>query len=174
MQNAIPLSKQLELFKAYKSKLFGVTGEKKGEDMLSKSVFIVSTGNGDYVQNYYLNRSLRKRYNIEKYSTFIVGLLADILEKLHGDGARKIAVTTLPPMGCLPAAINVHGNGNRKRCVARLNKDAQTHNRKMEKMVNEKRAKHRDLKIAILNTYDAILDLVNNATQHGRFFYRRD
>lgn len=168
MQNAVPLSKQLEYFKAYKSKLVGVTGQKKAEEIVSGSVFLISTGNGDYVQNYYLNRSLRRRYNIDQYSTLIMGILAGVVERLHGDGARKIALTTLPPMGCLPAAINVHGKGDRTRCVARLNDDAQIHNRKLRKVVTDLKEKLPDLKIAVLNTYDAILDLTNNATQHGR------
>lgn len=38
-------------------------------------------------------------------------------------GARKIGITTLPPTGCLPAAITLFGRGSNQ-CVARLNQDA--------------------------------------------------
>ncbi|PPD72617.1 hypothetical protein GOBAR_DD30477 [Gossypium barbadense] len=52
------------------------------------------------------------------------------LYNLYELGARRIGVTTLPPLGCLPAAITAFGHGSNQ-CVARLNNNAISFNNKL-------------------------------------------
>lgn len=81
-------------------------------------------------------------------------------------GARKIGVTTLPPLGCLPAAVTIFGMGSIE-CVARLNVDAFSFNNKLNVTSQRLQARHPGLKLVVLDIYQPLLDLVINSSQHG-------
>jgi hypothetical protein len=49
---------------------------------------------------------------------------------IYALGARRIGVTTLTAMGCLPAAMTLYGLGANE-CVERLNNDAVSFNKKL-------------------------------------------
>lgn len=81
-------------------------------------------------------------------------------------GARKIGVTSLPPIGCVPATITLFGHGSNK-CIARINSDAQGFNKKINAAVNSLAKQLHGLKIAIFDIYTPFLDLVNNPSKSG-------
>lgn len=87
-------------------------------------------------------------------------------QKLYGLGARRIGVTSLPPLGCLPVTITLFGHGS-NRCVTRLNSDAQNYNRKLNAATNSL-AKHLpNLKIAVFDIYKPLDDLVTKPSDFG-------
>lgn len=81
-------------------------------------------------------------------------------------GARRIGVTSLPPLGCLPAAITLFGHGSNA-CVSRLNSDAQSFNRKMNYTVDSLSRRYPDLKIAVFDIYTPLYDLATNPASQG-------
>lgn len=85
---------------------------------------------------------------------------------LYGLGARRIGVTSLPPMGCLPASVTLFGGGNTG-CVERLNNDSLTFNRKLGVAADAVKRRHSDLKLVVFDIYQPLLDLVNNPTNAG-------
>ncbi|KAL0728649.1 hypothetical protein Bca4012_024742 [Brassica carinata] len=54
-----------------------------------------------------------------------------LLYNLYSSGARRIGVTTLPPLGCLPAAITMFDGAGNNTCVERLNSNAVFFNTKL-------------------------------------------
>ncbi|KAI3904003.1 hypothetical protein MKW92_018352 [Papaver armeniacum] len=89
-----------------------------------------------------------------------------IQSNLYGLGARRIGVTSLPPLGCLPAMITLMGHGEQG-CVARLNTDAQGFNKKVGAATAQLQKKFPDLKIAIFDIYTPFLDLVQSPAKNG-------
>jgi phospholipase/lecithinase/hemolysin len=81
-------------------------------------------------------------------------------------GARRIGVTSLPPLGCLPAAITLFGYGS-SGCVSRLNSDAQNFNGKMNVTVDSLSKTYSDLKIAVFDIYTPLYDLVTSPQSQG-------
>lgn len=81
-------------------------------------------------------------------------------------GARRIGVTSLPPLGCLPATIRLYGKG-RSGCVERLNGDAETFNNKLNITVEALAKKHSDLKIAIFDIYTPLRNMSESPLQPG-------
>ena len=71
-QHAISLSQQLEYFKEYQSKLVQLVGRRKANDIIQGALYIVGTGTGDFVQNYYINSDLRKLYSVDAFSELLV------------------------------------------------------------------------------------------------------
>jgi len=166
MYDAITLTQQLEYYKEYQSKLTAVAGRGTARSILSGALYVVSTGTGDFLQNYYHNASLSRRYNVPRYCDLLIGIFSDFAEKLYKLGARRIGVTSMPPLGCFPASIRLYGKG-RSACVARLNRDADTFNRKLNATVKVLKGRHTDLKIAIFDIYTPLRKLAEAPVEQG-------
>ncbi|XP_072977899.1 GDSL esterase/lipase APG-like [Typha angustifolia] len=172
LYHAIPLSQQLEYFKEYQVKLAKVAGSKTASSILSDALYIVSTGSSDFLQNYYINPFLNKHQSPDEYSSMLVGIFSNFIKDLHSLGARRIGVTSLPPLGCVPAAITLFGFGSNG-CVSRLNNDAKNFNKKLNAATNSLAKQFHNLKIAVFDIYQPLYDLVINPSSQGFFEARR-
>ncbi|KAF0910789.1 hypothetical protein E2562_004762 [Oryza meyeriana var. granulata] len=166
MYDAITLTQQVKYYKEYQSKLAALVGRKNASAILSDALYIVSTGTGDFLQNYYHNASLSRRYDVNSYCDLLVGIFSSFTNELYKMGARRIGVTSMPPLGCLPASIRLYGNGGRG-CVARLNGDAETFNKKLNTTVEALARKHSHLKIAIFDIFTPLRDLSESPASQG-------
>ncbi|XAR64605.1 Triacylglycerol lipase [Bertholletia excelsa] len=121
--------------------------------MSSRGIHLVSAGNNDFIQNYYINPILNGAYMpaqfsnipVRSYSTFVQDF-----QNLYGLGVRRIGATTLPPMGCLPAAVTLFGSGSNQCALNRTSQDLQN--------------KLPGLKLVDFDIYQPLLDLVNKPT----------
>ncbi|KAM0944758.1 putative triacylglycerol lipase [Dioscorea sansibarensis] len=170
--HAIPLTQQVEYFKEYQSKLAQVAGSKKASSIISEALYLLSAGSSDFVQNYYINPYLYKVYSPDEFSSFLVSIFSTFVQNIYGLGARKLGVTSLPPLGCLPAAITLFGYGSNE-CVSRLNSDAQGFNKKLNAAANSLMKKYPKLKIAVFDIYQPLYDLATKPSDHGFFEARR-
>lgn len=166
LYHAIPLSQQLEYYKEYQSKLAKVAGSNNSKSIISGALYLLSAGSSDFVQNYYVNPYLNKVYTPDQFSTSLVQIFSNFVKDLYGLGARRIGVTSLPPLGCLPASITLFGLGNNG-CVASLNKDAQGFNKKINAAATQLQKQLSGLKIAIFDIYKPLYDLVNAPSNYG-------
>ncbi|KAJ1258029.1 hypothetical protein BS78_10G042500 [Paspalum vaginatum] len=166
MYDAITLTQQLRYYKEYRSKLAAVAGRARARAILSDALYVVSTGTGDFLQNYYHNASLSRRYNVDHYCDLLVGIFSGFASELYKLGARRIGVTSMPPLGCFPASIMLYGKG-RNACVPRLNRDAETFNRKLNATVRSLKARHAGLKLAIFDIYAPLRKLAEAPAAQG-------
>ncbi|XP_040381396.1 GDSL esterase/lipase APG-like [Oryza brachyantha] len=166
MYDAITLTQQLKYYREYQSKLAALVGRENASAILSDALYVVSTGTGDFLQNYYHNASLSGRYDVSSYCDLLVGIFSGFADELYRMGARRIGVTSMPPLGCLPASIRLYGKGGRG-CVARLNGDAETFNSKLNATVEALAKKHSDLKIAIFDIYTPLRELSESPASQG-------
>ncbi|KAM3380992.1 GDSL esterase/lipase APG-like [Capsicum galapagoense] len=88
-----------------------------------------------------------------------------ILNELYGQGARRIGVTSLPPLGCLPAVKTLFGF-HKSGCISRINRDAQHFNKKMNSSATKLRKQLPGLKIARFDVFQPIYDLVKSPSDH--------
>ncbi|RYR34285.1 hypothetical protein Ahy_A10g049061 isoform C [Arachis hypogaea] len=61
IKDAIPLSQQLEHYKECQNILVKVAGQSNASSIISGATHLVSAGNSDFIQNYYINPLLNKR-----------------------------------------------------------------------------------------------------------------
>ncbi|GFP98028.1 GDSL esterase/lipase at5g22810 [Phtheirospermum japonicum] len=164
--NTIPLSKQVELYKEYQRKLVTLVGKSNATSIVNGSVHFVSAGSSDFVQNYYINPLLYKKYSADQFSDILVQSYSEFAQELYNLGARKIGVTTLPPLGCLPAVITIFGEDSNE-CVEKMNKVAVSFNNKLNLTSQKLQAKLSGLNLVVLDIYQPLLDLVTNPTNYG-------
>lgn len=85
---------------------------------------------------------------------------------MYGLGARKIGVTTVPPIGCLPAFITIFGKDNNI-CVKKMNKVAISFNNKLNDTSIKLQKKLLGLNLVILDIYQPLIDLVTHPSDNG-------
>ncbi|XP_072970192.1 GDSL esterase/lipase At2g04570-like [Typha angustifolia] len=158
----IPIWQQLEYYKEYRERLKSYQGEAKARETLSEALYIVSIGTNDFIENYYSPRSDRSsQFTVPEYEEFLLGIAEGFLRELHALGGRKIDVTSLPPMGCLPLTrlTNSKAVGF---CNEEYNALARDFNVKLRRLVRRLNGELPGAKIVYGNVYDFFADVVQN------------
>ncbi|CAI0469580.1 unnamed protein product [Linum tenue] len=170
---AISLTRQLNNYREYKRSVVNTEGSKKANEIFSKGIHLLSAGTSDFVQNYYINPVLRGLYiTPNRFSDQLMRSYSTFIENLYKLGARRIGVTSLPPTGCLPAAITLFGLGSNN-CVERLNRDASSFNQKLNTTSQGLVARYPDLKLVVFDIYKPLVDLINKPSDSGFFEARK-
>ncbi|XP_042482956.1 GDSL esterase/lipase APG-like [Macadamia integrifolia] len=166
LSHTISLAKQLEYYKEYQGKLAMEAGNKTAASIMKDALYIVGAGNSDFVQNYYINPLINIVHTPDQFSSILVGIFSSFVKDLYGLGARRIGVTSLPPLGCLPLAITLFGQGKND-CVPRLNADAQGFNKKINAAASTLQKQLPELKIAVLDIYTPLLAAIKSPSKYG-------
>lgn len=90
------------------------------------------------------------------------------MQDLYKLGARKIGVTSLPPLGCLPATVTIFGSDSNK-CVAKLNKVAVSFNNKLNSTSQSLVNKLSGLNLLVFDIYQPLYDLVTKPADFGKY-----
>ncbi|KAF5185264.1 GDSL esterase/lipase [Thalictrum thalictroides] len=159
LYHSIPLSQQLQYYKEYQRKLVKIAGQSKASSIISDSLYLISAGSSDFIQNYYINPYLNRNYTPDQFSNLLIQSFSTVVQNLYGLGARKIGVTSLPPLGCLPAAITLFGGGSNQ-CVTRLNQDAVSFNNKLTSTTQNLLKRFSGLKMVVFDIYKPLFDMV--------------
>ncbi|KAI3455511.1 hypothetical protein Pfo_012174 [Paulownia fortunei] len=166
LSHVIPLSQQLQYYKEYQGKLAKVAGDKQAASIIKDALYLVSAGSSDFIQNYYVNPFLNKAYTPDQYSSYLVGIFTSFIKNLYGLGARRIGVTSLPPLGCLPAARTLFGF-HESGCVSGINTDAQQFNKKINTAATQLQKQLPGLKIVVFDVFKPLYDLVADPKKNG-------
>ncbi|KAI4300390.1 hypothetical protein L6164_033775 [Bauhinia variegata] len=172
LYGAISLTQQVKYYQEYQTKVINMVGKAKANTIFSGAIHLLSAGSSDFIQNYYINPILNKLYSPDRFSDLLMRSYTDFIQNLYGLGARRIGVTTLPPTGCLPAAITLFGSG-RNQCVERLNEDAILFNNKLNSTSQSLLNRLPGLKLVVFDIYQPLLDIITRPTDNGFFEARR-
>lgn len=169
LQSVIPLWKELENFKEYKDKLKAYQGEAKAQKTLSEALYIMSLGTNDFLENYYTMPSRRRsQYTVEEYQDFLVGVAEGFMRDLYKLGARKIDLTGLPPMGCLPLERATNPE-SRDACNERYNRVAWDFNSKLQRLINQLNKELSGVTIVYGDIYYLFMDVIKKPMTFGEF-----
>ncbi|XP_022972797.1 GDSL esterase/lipase At5g03820-like [Cucurbita maxima] len=172
LYHSISLTQQLNYYKEYQSKVVNMVGTGKGNAIFSGGIHLLSAGSSDFIQNYYVNPLLYRTYSPQQFSDILITSYSNFIQNLYGLGARRIGVTGLPPMGCLPAAITLFGSGSNQ-CIQRLNQDAMAFNTKLQSTSQSLQNRFSDLKLVVFDIYQPLLNMVSKPADNGFFEARR-
>ncbi|XP_062104560.1 GDSL esterase/lipase At5g22810-like [Humulus lupulus] len=164
--HSIPLTRQLGYYRDYQGKVVSMVGSNNASSIFSNGIYLISSGSSDFLQNYYINPLLHNTYTIDQFFNILFQNVAQFIEELYGMGARKIGVTTLPPMGCLPAAITLFGSGSNQ-CVERINNDAISFNTRLNSTAQNLQNRLSGLNLVVLDIYTPLRNLIAQPAENG-------
>ena len=163
----IPLWKELEYYKEYQKKLKAYLGEQKANEIVSESLYLMSMGTNDFLENYYIFSGRSSKYTIRQYEDFLAGIAGNFIKELYSLGARKVSLGALPPMGCLPLerTTNFFGGSD---CVEEYNNVAVDFNRKLDNLVGKLNKQLPGMKVVLSNPYFILIHLIQKPTYYGK------
>lgn len=168
LQNVIPIWKELEYFKEYKKELRNCVGEKDAERIVCEALYIISAGTNDFLENYYLLPSTRSKYNsVQDFEDHLVSTVADFATELYNLGARRMSITGLPPMGCLPLERTTKMLVKSSGCKEEYNRVALEFNAKIEDKVGLLKARLPGLNLVYTDVYQKWLEVTLNPSSYG-------
>ncbi|GLT82613.1 hypothetical protein SLE2022_009740 [Rubroshorea leprosula] len=164
--SVLSLSDQLELFKEYKEKIKLAMGEEQTTNFLSKVLFIICTGSDDIANTYFTTPFRRAHYDIDSYTNLTVSSASQFFQELYGEGARRIAILGLPPIGCVPSQRTL-GGGKQRGCVEAANRAATLFNSKLSAQVDSLKKSLPGLKTVYNDIYNPLLSIIQNPQKYG-------
>ncbi|KAI4321652.1 hypothetical protein MLD38_035010 [Melastoma candidum] len=163
--SVISLTEQLEYFKEYIGKLKRVAGEEKTNFTLAKSIFLLVAGSDDIANTYFTARMRKIQYDISTYTDLMAELASNFLQDLYELGARRIAVFSAPPIGCVPSQRTLAG-GALRGCGEDYNQAAQMFNAKLSSRINYLNSRPNS-KMVYIDVYSPLLDLILHPQKYG-------
>jgi phospholipase/lecithinase/hemolysin len=88
------------------------------------------------------------------------------LQQLYQQGARKIAILGLPPVGCVPSQRTVAGGLDRD-CDPARNRAARLFNSRLEEEIGRLQKELECQRIGYVDIYDVLQDLIANPCKYG-------
>lgn len=89
-------------------------------------------------------------------------------QELYSLGGRNIAVLSLPPLGCLPSQITLHGNGNQG-CIQEFNDICLSFNKALIAQIDEMKANMPGSRLLYIDIYTYLNEVFHNPTPYGAF-----
>ncbi|CAL9017785.1 unnamed protein product [Prunus brigantina] len=168
--SVIPLWKELEYYKKYQKDLRSYLGNDKANEVLGEALYLISIGTNDFVENYYVFKRRSSQFSIEEYQNFLAGIAGNFITELYQLGARKMAISGLPPMGCLPLerTKNILSGSD---CIEEYNDVARIFNEKLQGLIEKLSKKLVRIQLVLLNPYDILLEIIQNPATFGEFYF---
>ncbi|CAI9270011.1 unnamed protein product [Lactuca saligna] len=163
LSGAISLEQQMKYFREYKSKMEMLIGKERTVDIIKRAAFMLSAGTNDFIVNYYaLGEPISQVLypNVSSYENLLFENIDQFLKELMNEGARKIAMVGLPPMGCLPEVITLNRNAamNGRECVATMLSVAKDYNVILQNKL--KAMQTSETKFYYADIYTPLLDMI--------------
>lgn len=166
--------RELEYFKQYQDRLKGYLGDNKSKKIVNEALYLISLGTNDFLENYYTLPKRRLEYNVDKYEDFLVGIAENFLRQVYGLGGRKMSVTGLPPMGCLPLERTTNllkGLGDT--CIESYNNVSRSFNAKLGGLVKMLNQELPGAKIVSANSYSIFYHIIKRPSLYGTFSFHQ-
>ncbi|KAJ6298055.1 hypothetical protein OIU76_019227, partial [Salix suchowensis] len=134
-----------------------------GSDLHS-SVALVSVAGNDY-SNYIATNGSPQGW--QPFITKVVNQLVMNMKRIHGMGVKKVVVTALQPLGCLP---RITLTSSFQQCNGTVNELFSFHNLLLQQAVIKLNNETKESTFAILDLYDAFMAVFKNKGENPGMF----
>lgn len=158
---------QITLFQQTVLELNALLGGAGATDLLRKSLFAVVHGSNDYINNYLLpkNNATRNQYTPSQFVQLLMATFKTQLTTIYNLGARKVLVSNVGPVGCIPSRLALGSPDGR--CVASENEMAVGFNVALKSLLQELTQTLPGSLFLYGNVYDGVLDTIENPQSQG-------
>ncbi|PON74514.1 Lipase [Parasponia andersonii] len=136
---------------------------------LSKCIIYSGLGSNDYLNNYFMTDfySTSSQYTPKAYASVLIQDYTRQLTQLYQLGARKVIVTAVGQIGCIPYQLARY-NGNNSRCNEDINKAIVLFNSELKKLVTRfNSGQLPGAKFVFLDSYQSTVDLYRKGRSYG-------
>lgn len=166
-QGVKTLSEQLEQFKEYKRKLNKLVGVEKTDYIVAKSLLVVVASSNDIANTYFTSGVRKLNYDVASYTDLMLNYASQFLRQLYALGARRFAVFSAPPIGCVPSLRTLLG-GILRDCADDPNQAATLFNSKLSARLDHLNKNHPHSNFIYIDVYGPLLDIINNPDKYGK------
>ncbi|KAJ8645630.1 hypothetical protein MRB53_007378 [Persea americana] len=168
--NRIGMDIQIDYFNITRKQLDGLLGPSKAIEYLrKKSIFSITIGANDFLNNYLLPLlSVGERIS-ESPDAFIDHLITNLraqLTRLYNLDARKFVIGNVGPIGCIPYQRTIN-RVNQDECVKLPNQLAVQYNGRLRDLLTELNENLPGATFALANVFDLVMELITNYAKYG-------
>ncbi|KAK2393655.1 GDSL esterase/lipase EXL3 [Trifolium repens] len=173
ISSVIPIPKQVEYFKECKIRLESVLGKQGTENHIKKAVFFISAGTNDFALNYFTLPIRRKSFTLLGYQQFLIQHVKEFIQGLLAEGAQRIAITGVPPIGCLPVMITLNSPNAflQRDCIQQFSSTSRDYNlllqRELQTMQLQLKSSNSNAKIYYIDIYGPLANMIQSHQKYG-------
>ncbi|KAK4796506.1 hypothetical protein SAY86_028832 [Trapa natans] len=160
---------QIDNFASSRQEIISHIGEPAALELLRQSLFSVTIGSNDLINNYLLPVVSAVEQVLVSPEVFIDSMISSYmlqLTRLYDMGARKILVVNMGPIGCIPFERDTDSaSGNS--CADRPNQMARMFNVRLEDLVSQLRSTLQGSIIVYADVYRTVVDVIENYASYG-------
>ncbi|XP_038893714.1 GDSL esterase/lipase At5g45960 [Benincasa hispida] len=170
--NVVSIAAQVEYFKEYKQRLESAIGKQRTINHIKNTVFFISAATNDFVITYFNLPLRRKTFTLSAYQQFIIQQISQFFQALWAEGARRIVMPGLAPMGCLPVVITLYSSNAflERGCIDRYSAAARDFNALLQAellSLQTRLSQKSPTFIAYIDAYDRVTEIIRNVGKSG-------
>lgn len=165
----LSLEVQVNNYAETRKELTRMLGANATKELLGKSVFSVTMGANDFINNYLVPIASTFQRALVSPDAFIDQVITNLrvqLKRLYELDARKIVVANVGPIGCIPYERTLN-RVDENQCAAMPNELARKFNKRLRPLILELNANCKGATFVYANTYDMVEDLIINYAKYG-------
>ncbi|KAJ9540654.1 hypothetical protein OSB04_027160 [Centaurea solstitialis] len=168
--NRLSMDIQIDYFNITRKQIDKLLGASKAkEHVMKRSIFSVSIGSNDFLNNYLLpvlSIGARVSQSPDGFVDDLISHLRSQLTRLYQLDARKFIIGNVGPIGCIPYQKTIN-QLNEDECVALPNQLAVQYNSKLKDLVAQLNDNLPGATFVHANVYDLVMELITNYAKYG-------
>ncbi|KAL3678360.1 hypothetical protein R1sor_021316 [Riccia sorocarpa] len=163
----ITMPQQIRDFQNVQAEIVSQVGQTAADELFKNALYSVTIGGNDYINNYANLGSLRAAQfpDYNEYSDLMVTTLKGQLQDLYKLGARKVVISNIGPLGCIPSQLSQKSSNGE--CVKIMNDYASSFNVRLDPMVFALQKELPGSTLVVGDSYNIVLGYVKNPQQYG-------
>ncbi|XP_068652243.1 GDSL esterase/lipase At1g71691-like [Aristolochia californica] len=161
----IPFNQQISNFQTTLDRITDRLGAADVSNSIGKCIFFVGMGSNDYLNNYLMpNYPTRNQYNAQQFADLLIQQYTKQLTSLYNLGARKVVISAVGLLGCVPSILAQDANG---RCSDSVNQLVVPFNNNIRSMVDRLNANLPGAKFIYIDTYNMFRQILGSPRSFG-------
>ncbi|KAE8651938.1 GDSL esterase/lipase At2g23540 [Cucumis sativus] len=168
--NRLGMDVQVDFFNVTRKQFDKIMGAEKAKEYIGKkSIFSITIGANDFLNNYLLpvlSVGARISQTPDAFVDDMISHLKNQLTRLYKMDGRKFVVGNVGPIGCIPYQKTIN-QLNEDECVDLANKLALQYNAKLKDLLSSLNKDLPSSTFVYANVYDLVMDLIVNYDNYG-------
>ncbi|CAK9196905.1 unnamed protein product [Sphagnum troendelagicum] len=163
----IPMWQQIKNFQNTSQQIMQILGPSAGATLIKNSVFSITMGANDYLNNYLVVASPTPHlYNPQNFQNLLISTFKQQLLMLIESGARKFVISNVGALGCTPYRMTTNKTIGGT-CVQSDNTLVSGFNTALKSLIDQLNRQFPRAKFILANAFDVLLSLRNNPATNG-------